>query len=107
MKKRINRTLVLISVLAIVLTTVLITAVNYSLFYSQVIGDLKDCSAILREAVNEGNGLEQLGKGMADREIRVTLVDFQGQVLYDNEVSSNTLENHLNRPEIKDRKSVV
>lgn len=102
MKKRINRTLVLISVLAIVLTTVLITAVNYSLFYSQVIGDLKDCSTILREAVNEGKGLEQQGKGMADLEIRVTLVDFQGQVLYDNEVSSNTLENHIDRPEIKE-----
>ncbi|MGN0168316.1 MAG: ATP-binding protein [Acetatifactor sp.] len=102
MKKKINRTLVLISVLAIVLTTGLITVVYYSLFHSQVMADLKDCSGILGEAVDAGAGLEQIGEGMAAQDIRVTLVDFQGYVLYDNEVSSDTLENHLDRPEIRD-----
>lgn len=102
MKKKINRTLVLISVLAIVLTTGLITVVYYSLFHSQVMADLKDCSGILREAVDAGAGLEQIGEGMAAQDIRVTLVDFQGYVLCDNEVSSDTLENHLDRPEIRD-----
>lgn len=102
MKKRINRMFVVISVLAIVLTTVLITVVYYSLFCVQVTADLKDCSELLLEAEDIGAGLEQFGEGLAVQGIRVTLVDVQGNVVYDNEADSDTLENHLNRPEIKE-----
>ena len=101
MKKKINRMLVMISILAIVLTTGLITAAYYSLFYSQVMSDLKDYSELVREAIDARADLETIGKGMASQKLRVTLVDFQGNVLYDNEVSSDSLENHLDRPEVR------
>lgn len=101
MKKKINRMLVMISILAIVLTTGLITAAYYSLFHSQVMSDLKDYSELISDAIDAGANLEAIGKGMASQELRVTLVDFQGNVLYDNEVSSDSLENHLDRPEIR------
>ena len=49
MKKRINRMFVVISLLAIALTTGLITGVYYNLFRNQVTADLKDYTALVRE----------------------------------------------------------
>lgn len=102
MKKKINRMFVMISVFAIVLTTILITIVYYSLFHTQVTADLKDCSELLREAESVGAGWDQIGGGLAVQGIRVTLVDVQGNVIYDNEADSGKLENHLDRPEIRE-----
>lgn len=102
MKKRINRMFVLIAVVAIVLTTALITVAYYSLFCAQVTSDLKDCSKLLLEAEDAGAGWEKVGEGLAGMGIRVTMVNLEGSVIYDNEVDSGALENHLNRPEIKE-----
>ena len=101
MKKRINRMFVLISVLAIVLTTVLITMVYHSLFRDQVMSDLKDYSALLQAAEEAGVEFEAIGEQLLQRDVRVTHVDASGKVLYDNEVDAETLENHLDRPEIR------
>lgn len=100
MKKRINRTFIVISLLAIVLTTGLLTAVYYSLFRSQVISDLRDYMILMQEIQGDADW-EALGRGLLQREIRLTLVDSQGNVLYDNEVDSEFLENHGDRPEIE------
>lgn len=101
MKKRINKMLVLVAVLGIVLTTVLITVVYYNLFHIQVTADLKDCSKLLRESMGVGAGLESVGEALSVQGIRITLVDSLGEVVYDNEVDSAGLENHIDRPEIR------
>ena len=101
MKKRINRSFILIALLAICMTTALITVVYYNLFQNQVTSDLKDYTTLVRET-GEDTQFEQVGGALLDREIRLTLVDPSGKVLCDNEVDSNTLENHMNRPEIRD-----
>ena len=101
MKKRINRSFILIALLAICMTTALITVVYYNLFQNQVTSDLKDYTALVCET-GEDTQFEQVGGALLEREIRLTLVDPSGKVLYDNEVDSNTLENHMDRPEIWD-----
>lgn len=100
MKKRINQVLVLISVLAILVTSGLITVVYYNLFGEQVMSDLRDSAAILSGSADDVDVLTQVGVNMVAQEVRVTLVNSQGVVLYDNEVDAATLENHLDRPEI-------
>lgn len=100
MKKRINQVLVLISVLAILVTSGLITVVYYNLFGEQVMSDLRDSAAILSGSTDDVDALTQVGVNMVAQEVRVTLVNSQGVVLYDNEVDAATLENHLDRPEI-------
>jgi len=99
MKKRITRLFVLISAVAMVLTTMLVTAVYYNLFCSQVMGDLKDCSALL-QVMGESGEPERFGPGVQVRGIRVTVIDSMGTVLFDNEADSHEMENHLGRPEI-------
>lgn len=100
MKKRINRMFVVISLFAIGLTTGLLTMVYYNLFRSQVTADLKDYLALVRK-LESAEGFESIGQSLCDRGIRLTLTDAQGNVLYDNEVDSGMLENHGNRPEIR------
>lgn len=101
MKKRINRMFIVISLLAIVLTTGLLTAVYYNLFRSQVTADLRDYTILVKE-MQEDAEPEALGSGLFRRDIRLTLVDDRGNVIYDNEVDSEALENHGDRPEIED-----
>lgn len=101
MKKKINRMFVMISVLAILLTTVLITVVYHGLFRTQVAADIKDCAVLLRQCTDMGQ-LEEMGEVLEEQELRVTLIDGTGKVLYDNEVSGSELENHLGRPEIRE-----
>ncbi len=100
MKKSINRMLVLLSLLAIVLTLGLITAVYYKLFQNQITADLKDYTVLLRRT-GENLPFQELGPALLDSGIRLTLVDESGNVLYDNEVDSGELENHMGRPEIR------
>lgn len=115
MKKRINRSFIVIILLAIALTAGLITVVYYNLFQSQVTDDLKDYTALVRETLfpsaaerlpEKGNAAEiqlpAVGEALSGREIRLTLIGVSGEVLYDNEVDSQELENHKDRPEIQD-----
>ena len=102
MKKKMNRMFVVISLVAIILTTGLITVVYYNLFRGQVLADLKDYLVVMQEAAEAGDGLEALGARLVEREIRVTLIEPSGEVIFDNEVNKDALENHLSRPEIKE-----
>lgn len=112
-KKRINRSFALIALLAIGLTTVLITVVYYNLFRSQVTSDLKDYTMLVREVLfSDGEMAEEyqeasqrqlpaIGEGLSDRQIRLSLISAAGEVLYDNEVEGGDLENHQDRPEVQ------
>lgn len=59
-----------------------------------------------RYRMNEtGNfsGIDTLGSMIANKALRITLIDFKGNVLYDSEVKTlSEMENHIQRPEIRD-----
>ena len=101
MKKRINRIIVLISLLAIVLTTVLVTVIYYNLFRKQVTTDLKDYAVLLEEYIDEKSFLETSAE-TSEQKIRVTWIGEDGGVLYDSKADSAVMENHLNRPEVQE-----
>lgn len=104
MKKRIYRNMCLVVFLAVVLVTAVTTFVYYE--------NMK--IRIGRELISEARyleaGLEMAGDSYLDglsgkiREItenRVTLVDRDGTVLYDNYAAAGTMENHKDRQEIR------
>ena len=80
MKKRINKMFVVISILAIVLTTGLVTAVYYNLFRRQVTADLKDYTTLVRDMYADTIP-EEWGRKLAEGGIRLTRVDSKGNVL--------------------------
>ncbi|MDO4975703.1 MAG: ATP-binding protein [Eubacteriales bacterium] len=107
MKQKINIRLSMIALIAIVTTTIGITLVYYNLFQGQVRRDLKQNAVLLVETEifqnayangkESAENLEHLSEG----NLRITWIDADGTVLYDNDTDISGLSNHLNRPEIQ------
>ena len=101
MKRKISRSFVILSIVAILLTTTLITFVYYNFFCVQVMEDLKDSASLLQE-YGDLEGLQEDSGEERFQGIRVTLINSGGEVLFDNGANRNSMENHFDRPEIKD-----
>lgn len=98
MKKKINRQLCAVVPGGVFITLVLTVLVFYNLFQEQVMADLKAYTQILSES-----GLlteKKFEDVLADEEFRITLIDPDGNVRYDNRVDTQTLDNHAARPEV-------
>ena len=90
----------MISILAVLATLFSITYVYYNLFQKQIREDLRLEAKLLAEA-----GFENLiGNQWAieEQEIRITWISEDGEVLFDNDVNADNLENHIDRPEVRD-----
>lgn len=101
MKRKIKQKLMLIATLAIICTMLLITLVYYDLFRTQVMDDLRVYSVLIG-ADNDWEEMERFGSGPEQDDIRITVVDKAGGVIYDNEADRDRMENHSTRPEITD-----
>lgn len=100
MKQKINIRLVLVSILAATMTMVCIIFVCYNLFQEQVKKDLKVTAKALSAA-----GVSEIVKDeniYGDKDLRITWIAADGSVLYDNDVSADTMANHMDRPEVID-----
>ena len=105
MKKKINLRLVAIALLAIIETMIGITIVYYGVFKEQIRNDLAVSAKLLKdthyfESVNIDTDEIDLSTDMD--ELRVTWIDKDGTVLYDNDAAAPSLSNHSDRPEIRD-----
>ena len=107
MKQKINSRLGLIALIAIMMTAIGLTLVYYNLFRVQVRADLRQCARILAETEAFQNA-NTVGKENAEKpehlssgNLRVTWIDEDGTVLYDNDTGIEGLANHLDRPEIQ------
>ena len=107
MKQKINIRLSLIALIAIITTTVGITMVYYSLFQGQVRNDLKQNAVLLVEtdlfqnAYTSGKESSENLEHLSSGNLRITWVDADGTVLFDNDTDIAGLSNHLDRPEIQ------
>jgi len=98
MKQKINSRLIFIAFLVMLVTTLAVTIVYYELFKEQVKKDLKIEAKLLADAgvtefVNNDVTLNNRG-------IRITWIDKDGDVIFDNDANEEALPNHLNRPEV-------
>ncbi len=105
MKNKINVRLAGITILAIITTVIGITIIFYSLFQKQVRADLSVSAKLLKdthyfESVNTDTDDIDLSTDI--NELRVTWIDKDGTVLYDNDASTELLTNHNDRPEIQE-----
>lgn len=100
MGKRIFRAICLITLLALAASLALILVSSYRSFFSVQEQHLRNQ---LRLAAN---GVQVAGEKYFDavtiEGVRVTWISSDGTVLYDNESSASAMENHLERPEIKE-----
>ncbi len=113
MKRKINLRLIGMSIAVVIATVLCMTFVFYGLFQKQVQSDLRVNAELLRSAgiFEKDNAEDEIGSGMlawlesdvGDSEnLRVTWIDTDGAVLYDNDTDAAMLENHSGRPEFQD-----
>ncbi|MCR4600248.1 MAG: two-component sensor histidine kinase [Clostridia bacterium] len=104
MKIRINIRLVGIAILAIIATVIGITIIYYNLFVGQVQSDLSVSAKLLKDTQyfeSADIDTDKIDLSTDLDELRVTWIDKDGTVLYDNDASAELLQNHFDRPEIQ------
>ena len=105
MKRKINTRLVLIAILAVLASTISTTIVYYNLFQRQIRNDLSVSAKLLKDThyfENSDINPDNIDLSTDISELRVTWVDTDGTVLYDNDASTTALGNHSDRPEIQE-----
>ena len=100
MKKKINTRLIGIALIAILVTLIGVTSIYYYLFEKQVRKDLHVLAETLVDSgVFKKERLEHIV--FESKDVRVTWIDEDGVVLYDNWNDVENMENHMERPEIR------
>lgn len=100
MRKRINRQLIAIAVLATIVTMVLITGVFSRLLQQQIMEDLKAYAGLLDKADLYQNTEIYVTDFKAEN-VRITWIDQDGHVLGDTDANQKQMENHAERPEFQ------
>lgn len=105
MKRKIYTTMSLVALFAILASMMGVTLVAYSLFEKQVRSDLRVEAELLKDSgifddVNSKVTREQFSLVTSEK-LRITWVDEDGTVKFDNDTDASLLENHGNRPEIR------
>ena len=99
MRRKINRQLITIAILATVVTMALITVVFRQLLQQQIIEDLKAYAGLLDKADLYQNTEIYVTDFKAEN-VRITWIDADGEVLGDTDANQDIMENHAKRPEI-------
>ncbi len=99
MTKKIFRSIFLASMVVLLCCLVIILGVLYDDFTDNQQKELKAQVYMMAEGVEYG-GVDYV-KGIENADCRITLIDSQGTVLFDNETSSEEMENHNDREEIR------
>ena len=100
MKKKIKMQFILVSLIAIILTKRLSVGTFYELFVQEMRNDMKAYTHVLRSAgVFNASNEEKLN--LKNEDLRITIIDADGTVVYDNEANDIEMDNHKDRPEIE------
>ena len=88
------------ALLSILLTTVSVTAVFYDFFKREIVDELRTCAQVL-QSTGVLDRQEAAEAGLELESVRITLIDMDGTVIYDNDVEIGGLDNHKDRPEVE------
>lgn len=99
LRRKINNRLLLMGIPAILLTGTLLVFLLYHLLGIQVRHDLETTGFQMAAAYDHIDSLDDLYRFDSD-ELRITVIDPSGIVLFDSDANETDMQNHLSRPEI-------
>lgn len=91
----------LLALLTVAVTILMLSGIMYDQFFERMKQEVRTEALYLAAGLNLG-GEEYLVAVGGTASNRITLIAPDGQVLYDSEVAVEVMENHGNRPEIRD-----
>ncbi len=100
MKKRIFLSICLTSIAALLLTLTLVTVVLYRNFIEEIKKEIMSASVYIALALDYSQD-DILSLASYKTKHRITYIDTDGKVLFDNFSDIRTMDNHLNRPEVQ------
>ena len=102
MKRKINSVIISLVVCVITLITI-VSSISFSSIYEKnEINELQnECSLVIK-----GYKLDDISylESIEDSSLRVTLIDLEGNVIFDNQLNESEMENHASREEFKEAK---
>lgn len=101
MKRKVSLTLWMMAVGSVLITIVLLIGISYGMLATQTKKDLRiygDFAAKNFTFSSENREVLEL----SEKDIRITLLSQDGQVLFDNYADASMMENHALRPEVKE-----
>ena len=102
MKRKINQYMLVLAAVAISMALVTLSMVFYGSFRDQVFQDLSTTCQLLAGVYNAADGIENVtSAGVSAGDVRVTLIEKDGRVLFDSDVDAGGMENHLAREEVQ------
>lgn len=101
MRKKLNIQLIGIAILSMFLTMGMILFIFYGIFRQQVLSELQTVAHMMGNMENLTVYSVKDYQAKLDN-MRITLLDTEGHVLYDSDVDANVMDNHAERPEISD-----
>lgn len=101
MKQKINLRLIVTAVVAVLATAVGITLIYYGLFKKQVQSGLRINAEVLMDTDVFDTESGRVDVALSIQNLRVTWIDSDGTVLFDNDNDVADMPNHLDRPEVQ------
>ena len=102
MKRKINSVIISLVVCVITLITI-VSSISFSSIYekNEIIELQNECSLVIK-----GYELDDISylESIEDSSLRVTLIDLEGNVIFDNQLNESEMENHASREEFKEAK---
>lgn len=105
MKKRINLQFMLLILIAILATVSLSTAVFYKILKKEVLADLRTYTELMVKTdawkiITDPQHADAQAIGADMKQLRVTLIAGNGEVIFDTNANIGTMENHSERTEV-------
>ena len=100
LKSRIFKNMSVLAGVTLLLTSILVSTVIYNTFYNVMKQDVKDEASMLAEMLDKTGGGYLLEGNENEYINRITLISAEGVVLYDSLTKIDSMDNHLNRPEV-------
>lgn len=99
MAKRIFRNAVLTAIMAVLLTSFLTVFTMYNAYEESIAQELRQEAEYVVRAIETSQDQVSYLQGIETNN-RITLIDNDGAVIFDNAINASGMENHMNRPEV-------
>lgn len=102
MKKKINIQFIAVSAFAVVITALTAMLLFYSIFKNQVFDDIEAYAHVIQPLDKEFWEMEKNRLRLEEDGLRITLIQSDGTVEYDSSADEGQMDNHKDRPEIRE-----